>query len=233
MKIVTKTFITGVVTVLPMAGTAYLLFWLFSSAESVVGALIRLFLTEEFYRPGMGVAAGLLVIFLIGILMQTWFVQKMVDWGEQILYRVPFIKWVYGSIRDLLHFFTTPPEKRGKYRQMVMAGLGNTGAEVLGFVTRDNFDDLPAGIGNADSVAVYIPMSYQIGGYMLIMPRKAIRPINLSIEEGMRFVITGGLTMKPTSSRPGQGEAKKTSLRRGGRGNEDATSGAGSQCVAP
>ena len=85
---------------------------------------------------------------------------------------------------------------------MVMVTLGDTGLEIMGFITRSDFRDLPAGIGAQDSVAVYLPLSYQIGGHTVILPRTAVRAVNMSIKEAMRFVLTAGITMKspPTES---------------------------------
>ena len=70
---------------------------------------------------------------------------------------------------------------------------GNTG-ELLGFVTREQFDDVPLSPQADDPVAVYLPMSYQIGGYTLYVPRASVRPVDISFEQGMRLAITGGVS---------------------------------------
>jgi uncharacterized membrane protein len=68
-----------------------------------------------------------------------------------------------------------------------------TSWKLLGFVTRAEFTDLPQGVGTASEVAVYLPMSYQVGGYTVILPREAIRPVEMSREEAMKFILTAGL----------------------------------------
>ena len=77
-----------------------------------------------------------------------------------------------------------------------MRGLGQE-YEVLGFVTREQFDDVPLDPQAEDAVAVYMPMSYQIGGYTLFLPRSALTPVDVSFEQGMRLAITGGVTRSP------------------------------------
>ncbi|MCJ7596161.1 MAG: DUF502 domain-containing protein [Desulfobacterales bacterium] len=201
MKGISKTFIAGLVTMAPIVATFYFLYWLFGSAEALLGRLIRLVIPDHFYRPGMGLAAGVVLIFFIGLLMHAWIVQSLFDWGERLLYKVPIIKTVYGSIRDFLHFFSRPGKGGDEFRQVVMVPLGETGMEAMGFVTRKDFSDLPKGIGTEETVAVYMPLSYQIGGHTLMVPRSALRGVDMSIEKAMRFILTGAMTTSPSMAR--------------------------------
>ena len=77
--------------------------------------------------------------------------------------------------------------------QVVSVKLPGTDWRLLGFVTRAEFDDLPAGIGAAGEIAVYLPMSYQVGGYTAIVPRDSARPVEMSREDAMKFILTAGL----------------------------------------
>jgi uncharacterized membrane protein len=63
----------------------------------------------------------------------------------------------------------------------------------MGFVTRREFGDMPAGVGREGEVAVYLPMSYQIGGYTVFLPREQAVPVLMSREEAMKFILTAGL----------------------------------------
>ena len=100
---ISKTFFTGLIAILPVVLTLYLLYWLVISAETALGNVIRLVLPESLYWPGMGTIAGLLVVFLVGLLMHAYLVQRLFAWGEQVLYHVPVVKTVYRSIRDFFH----------------------------------------------------------------------------------------------------------------------------------
>lgn len=192
LKFVGKHILTGLITILPVVLTIYLLYWFVISAEAVLGDLIRIWLPEDLYRPGMGVVAGLAVAFAIGLLMHAYIVQRLFEMGESLLYQTPVIKSIYPALRDFLNYFS--PDAKKEFDQVVSVTLGNSGMQVIGFVTRTDIDNLPADFRAEDSVLVYLPLSYMIGGYAILMPRSAIRPIDMNIEEAMRFTLTAGVT---------------------------------------
>jgi uncharacterized membrane protein len=195
MKAISKTFLTGLMTILPIAATMYILYWLVTSAESLASSLLKnIPAFRDWNVFGFGIAVLLVVIFLVGLLMQNWLFRSLFTWGENLLKKIPLVKTLYGSVRDLLGFFGTSNDK--PQSQVVMVSLGETNMRLLGLLTRENFDDLPEGVGNQDSVAVYLPMSYQVGGFVTIVPRTAIEPVKLSMEEAMRFAVTAGMTQK-------------------------------------
>jgi uncharacterized membrane protein len=192
LKSMSKTFLTGLITILPVVLTLYLLYWLVVSTETALGNTIRLVLPEDLYWPGMGTIAGLLVVFLVGVLMHAYVVQRLFAWGEQVLYHVPVIKTVYRSIRDFFDYFS--PARKDEFQQVVAVSIGETGMQVIGFVTQAVPERLPEDFRGDDSVLVYIPLSYMIGGYAVLMPRSAVRPLDMSMEEAMRFTLTAGVT---------------------------------------
>jgi uncharacterized membrane protein len=197
LKSISKTFLTGLITILPVVLTLYLLYWLVVSTEAVLGGLIRLVLPENLYLPGMGSIAGLAVVFLVGLLMHAYVVRRLFAWSEQILYHLPVIKTVYRAIRDFFDYFS--PEKKKEFEQVVAVSIGNTGMQVIGFVTQAVPEQLPKDFREADSILVYVPLSYMIGGYAILMPRDAVRPLDMSMEEAMRFTLTAGVTGKTTT----------------------------------
>ncbi len=188
-KLISKTLLTGFITLLPVVLTIYLLYWLAVSSEQVMGSALRWALPDAAYFPGLGMIAGLAVIFVVGLLMNAYLVRQLFAFGEQILYRLPLIKTVYRAMRDLFDFFK--PKKEG-YDQVVTVNI--TGMEMIGFITQEDPSRLPESFQDRDSVLVYLPMSYMIGGYTLLIPRKDITPCKMSVEEAMRFVLTAGIT---------------------------------------
>jgi uncharacterized membrane protein len=192
LKSMSKTLLTGFITILPVALTLYLLYWLAVSAESVLGRAIRLVLPEELYWPGMGVIAGLAVVFVVGLLMHAYVVQRLFAKGEQILYHLPLIKSVYRSIRDFFEYFS--PNRQKEFGQVVAVRFGDTGMQVIGFVTQALPENLPEDFREKDSVLVYLPLSYMIGGYAVLVPSSAVRPLDMNMEQAMRFTLTAGVT---------------------------------------
>lgn len=191
-KLINKNIITGLITLVPVILTFYLLYWFVVTTESFLGDGIRTSISEEFYRPGMGVIAGLIVAFLVGLFMQTIIAQHLLASIERLLKRLPLVKSIYLSIRDLLDYFSS--EKQKDFDQVVAISWGNTGMQIIGLVTQADMTQMPVGFDQQDSILVYIPMSYGIGGFAVLVPRSATKPLNMSMEDAMRFALTAGVT---------------------------------------
>lgn len=189
---ISRHIITGLVTVLPVVLTLYLLYWFAVSAESILGELIQTVLPEHWYWPGMGLTAGLLAVFITGLLMNAYLVRSLFSKGEQLFYHMPLIKSVYRSIRDLFDYFS--PTTKKEFEQVVALTIGDTNMQVIGFVTQAVPEKIPESFREDDCVLVYLPLSYMIGGYAVLVPRSMIRPLDMKIEEAMRFTLTAGVT---------------------------------------
>ena len=194
MKRLGKIMFQGLVAMLPAILTLYILFWLVRSAETVLGALLKVLLPVGWYVPGMGLLTGLVVTFLFGLALNAFLVRRLLGLSEKLMNRIPLVKTLYGSLKDFIGFFAA--KRDSQFNQVVTIDLdiGGTPMRMIGFVTRSDFSDLPAGIGDEGEIAVYIPMSYQIGGYTVIVPRSAVKQVNMSTHRAMGFVVTGGMT---------------------------------------
>jgi len=189
-----KIMFQGLVVMLPALLTIYILYWLVRSAEMVLGSFLEILLPEGWYLPGMGLLVGLAGTLVLGILLNAFLVRRMFDLSESLMNRIPLVKTLYGSLKDFVGFFATKRETQ--FNQVVALDLefGGLPMRMIGFVTRSDFHGLPQGIGSDGEVAVYLPLSYQIGGYTVIVPRSRITPIDMSTHRAMGFVVTGGLT---------------------------------------
>jgi len=190
-KYLSKTLLTGFITLLPVVLTTYLLYWLAVSSEELMGSALRYLLPESTYFPGLGMLAGVVVAFIVGLLMNAYLVRKLFALGEQVLYRLPLIKSVYRAFRDFFDFFSPNKEGLGQ-----VVAITFNGVELVGFITQENQQRLPPSFRDRDSVLVYLPMSYMVGGYTILVPRSDLRPLQMTREEAMRFVLTAGITGK-------------------------------------
>jgi uncharacterized membrane protein len=193
-KLISKTLLTGFITLLPIVLTIYLLYWLATTSEYVMGSALRYVLPQATYFPGLGMIVGLVIVFIVGLLMNAYLVRRLFAFGEQIVFKLPLIKTVYRAMRDLFDFFSP---KKDAYDQVVTVNIG--GIEMIGFITQQDPSRMPESFRGRDSVLVYLPMSYMIGGYTALIPRKDITPCKMSMEEAMRFVLTAGITGKQAS----------------------------------
>lgn len=195
MKSLGRIFLTGILTVVPVLATVYLLIWLFTTAESFLGRPLRWLISDYYYYSGMGLLVGIVVIFVVGVLMRAYIVRRIFAFSERILLEIPLIKTIYAALRDFFGMFAGQNDQT--VLQVVTVTLPGSNMRLMGFVTRDEFSDVPQGIAGQGEVAVYLPMSYQIGGYTVFMPRSQLSPIQMSREQAMRFILTAGLRSKP------------------------------------
>jgi uncharacterized membrane protein len=191
MKSAGKIFFTGLLTVLPVLATLYLVLWLVGTMERFFGAQLKWLMPDEYYRTGMGLLLAVLVIFGVGLLTHALFFRRVFGWAEKLLLEIPVVRSVYTALRDLFGLIANGQDADAL--QVVSVALPGTGMRALGFVSRSDFSDLPAGIGREGEVAVYLPMSYQIGGYTLFMPRAQAVAVDMSREDAMKFILTAGL----------------------------------------
>ena len=188
-------FLSGLVAILPFVATLAILIWLGVSAEQGLGGMIQWLLPESLYWPGMGLVLGIGIVFAIGVLTRAVFFRKLFSLGDAILDRIPLVKTVYGALRDLMQFAS--PDGQRDFKGVVAVEFGDPPVKLIGFVTRDDFADLDNIPGtDEETIAVYMPMSYQIGGYMVLIPRSRVEPLDLSMEDAMRFCITAGLSIR-------------------------------------
>jgi len=183
--------VRGLVVVLPIGFTVWLLWWIGSTTESLLRQLIVLVVPAEYYMPGMGIAAALLLLLAAGTLFNALLVQSALAAWERFLDRIPVVKTIYGATRDFVKLLPTGGKRRD-LRRVVLARFGE--ARVIGFVTQDDASELGIVDAGEGLVAVYFPMSYQIGGYTALLPRARVEPLEIPVETAMRMVLTGGIS---------------------------------------
>jgi uncharacterized membrane protein len=189
----------GLAVVVPLLVTAYIIVWLITILESWCRNLIVFVLPERYYLPGLGFAVGIIAVALIGLLFQTWLFRKIWTLVERGLHRVPLVKSIYGAVKDFTDFIRRSATDQAQ--KVVTVRLPGSSMRLIGLVTREDFTDLPEGIGGPETIAVYLPMSYQIGGFTVMLPQEDVQRIDLSVEEAMRFALTGAMTVEPSRGR--------------------------------
>jgi uncharacterized membrane protein len=190
MRLIWSTLFKGLAAVLPVGLTVYLVYWLAVTIEGVLRPLIMALMPDRWYWPGMGLIAGMVLLFFIGLAVNAWLVRKLLQLGGDLVSRIPVVKSVYSSLRDFMEFFSVP-QQRKDLQTVVMVNFGD--ARLIGFLTAENIQDLPGTSVSEETVAVYLPMSYQIGGYTAYLPRSRVEPLDITVEDAMRRVLTAGL----------------------------------------
>ncbi len=200
MRKIWNTVLKGLVAILPLGLTVYVVYWLAVTAERLFSKVIKLLVPEPYYWPGLGLLIGLVVLYFVGLAVNAYFVGRALRMSDALFARIPVVKTIYLAIRDFMRFF--PSSGQGSdLRRVVLVQFGP--GKVIGFVTAESDEMLrrstPAG---DDMVAVYLPMSYMVGGYTIFLPRELVETTSLSVEEGMRIALMGGVRSNATSAVP-------------------------------
>jgi len=180
-------FVRGLIAILPLVLTVYLLFALVAWSESLASYLIRPLL-GSFYIPGLGLLVAIGIIILAGYLISRQDTSRLFNWVELPFTNTPVVRSIYNSLKSFADYFS--PQNPGEAtQQVVILRWPGQPLEVVGLVTRSHVQGLPAGFTQGDRVAVYLPMGYMIGGYTVFVPREWLTPIDMSVEEAMRSAL--------------------------------------------
>lgn len=179
MRRLANYFLRGLLITAPAALTFYLCWLAIRGVDSLLGTNI----------PGLGVAAAVTAITLIGALASNLITRTVLATADQLLAKLPFVRLLYTSIKDLLNAFVG---EHRRFNRPVRARIGEGSAEVyvLGFVTSESLGHL----GLADQVAVYVPFSYSVAGHILILPKDRVTPVAVDSADAMAFIVSGGVT---------------------------------------
>ena len=171
-------FLRGLVFVTPVALTIYVAWWVFHRIDSWLGVPI----------PGVGFLLTIALITLVGFLASNLITRGLLGVVERVFTRLPFVRLLYSSTRDLLDAFVG--EKRRFDTPVLVALTADGTAKALGFVTQSSL----AKLGLADHVAVYLPQSYNFAGNVLVIPATQVTRIDADSSAVMAFIVSGGVT---------------------------------------
>jgi uncharacterized membrane protein len=174
-------FLKGIVFLAPLAFTVYICVRVFTTIDGWLRIPI----------PGVGFLVTVVLITLFGFFAQNFLTRRVLGLVENLLNRLPFVRLLYSSTKDLLNAFVG--EHRRFDKPVIVAPYPGGVARAIGFVTQESL----AGLGLADHVTVYLPQSYNFAGALLIFPTSAVTPITADSADVMAFIVSGGVTAPP------------------------------------
>lgn len=186
MKHLNQIFFKGLIVVLPITLTFYLLIWASMNVESLFGSGLELLLGKKLYFPGLGIVVTVVFIFLVGLLVNNFITGRFFAWLTKTLEKVPLIKVIYNPLKDLMALIPGRNSDKNKPQNVVLVKLDQLGVEALGLVTREVIDELPG----EEKVTVYIPFSYMLGGITLIVSKSQIRKIDIPVDQALKLSVT-------------------------------------------
>lgn len=184
-------FITGLLVITPIWGTVLILKTLFLTVDSILGNVLAQVVPAGYYVPGLGIITLLVLIFTTGLLTANFIGGQIVHLWEELLHRVPIVRGIYSTLKsmtDILSF-----QEKERYNRVVLIQFPKNGHYCFAFVTGVTPGEVQQ-IGAGPLLNVYVPTSPNpTSGYFLLVPEKEVLPLDISVEEAMKLIVSGGL----------------------------------------
>lgn len=171
-------FVRGCLVSAPLGLTVYILYTILHAIDQLLPIGI----------PGVGLLLTLALVTIVGMLTSNVIGRSVVESTDRALKRLPLVKLIYTSIKDLINAFVG--DKKSFNRPVAVTLNPSTGLKALGFITRDGLHALDMPL----HVAVYFPQSYNFAGYLAVVPREQVEALDVNSAELMTFIISGGVS---------------------------------------
>jgi uncharacterized membrane protein len=178
MKRISQYFLQGLLFLVPLIVTLYVIYKVFVKIDRLL----------NFPVPGLGFLVTIVFITLVGFAASNFLTRNIVNLVDKIFARLPLVKMLYTAIKDLVNAFVGDKKSFNRPVQVVIDRESNL--RVIGFATRDSLD----AIGIKDSIAVYLPQSYNFAGNLIIVDREQVTPMDADPGEVMKLVVSGGVS---------------------------------------
>jgi uncharacterized membrane protein len=184
-------FLTGLLVVTPIWGTVLILKTLFLTVDSILGNVLAQVVPAGYYVPGLGIVTLVVLVFTTGLLAANFIGGQIVKLWEELLHRVPIVRGIYSTLKsmtDILSF-----KEKDRYNRVVLIQFPKNGHYCFAFVTGVTRGEVQE-ISPDPLLNVYVPTSPNpTSGYFLLVPEKEVIPLEISVEEAMKLIVSGGL----------------------------------------
>jgi uncharacterized membrane protein len=213
-----KIFLTGIVAIIPVVVSIYIFFFLLGMIDSFLNIIPQRIHPDRllgFHIPGLGVIFTFLLIFIAGLLTQSYIGGRLLKAGDRLLNQIPLLRSIYQPTKQVVDSLFS--DKSRHFRGVVLVEFPRKGVYTLGFVTGDTQGE--ADRKTSDScINVFVPTTPNpTSGYYLIMPEKEVVHMDMTVEEAIKIIISSGLVgpqkdnMKDINQSMGKG--KETNIK--------------------
>lgn len=201
---ITGYFLRGFIILLPLLVTIWLLWFVFTFLDSILGNIITFMVGRPL--PGVGLAVTLILIFLVGYFATYIIGAQLFKFGEELLYRVPIVKSIYSAVKQINDVLFMQ-KKADEYRRACLVEYPRKGLWSVGFITSDAATEIEAK-AKQKMINVFIPnIPTPATGFLVLVPARDVVLLDMKIEDAFKYIISGGV-LKP-SGIPSQVPPKK------------------------
>ncbi len=184
-----KYFITGLLVIIPMWGTYLVLSTLLKFLEGFLGSFLKNF--DRYYIPGMGILSLLLLILCVGFFATNFIGKKVVSLWEGLMEKVPLVSSIYSVFKHIVD--TVSVQGKENFSKVVLVEFPRQGMYAIGFVTGVTKGEVQY-ITEERVINVFVPHTpLPTTGFFIFVPESLVTPLSMSVEDGMKMVISGGL----------------------------------------
>lgn len=204
LKKIRTYFLAGLLVLIPLVLTVFIIWKLFIAIDGLLSGFINNML-ERIGIPvtsiGLGFISVVLLIFLTGMIAKNYFGRKVIRIGEDIVTKIPLMNRIYLAIKQISNAFFS--EKREVLKKAVLIEYPRKGIYSIGFFTQDTKGEVQDRL-QQDVVSIFLPTTPNpTSGFLLFVPKSEVAELNMTIEEALKLVISGGAIV-PTSTYKGK-----------------------------
>jgi len=184
-----RTILAGVFTIVPLVLTIYILTFLFRFLDGVSAPILKII---GFHIPGLGLLLTILAVYALGLIVRNVLGRRLISWGEKILLTIPIVNTIYKTIKQFISAFSGTAEGKN-FQKVIFLQYPRVGVWTLAFVTGDSVD------GNSvEYYHVFVPTTPNpTSGFFIMIPKSETMLTEMTVEEGIKMVISGGLIAPP------------------------------------
>ncbi len=180
MKKLTRYFFEGLLFLVPLVVTVYVLWIVFVKIDGLF----------RFSTPGLGFLVTLSTVTVVGFIASNFFTRWIVLVVDNLLSRVPLVKMIYSALKDLVAAFVG--DKKSFQQPVTVELMPGSNLQVIGFITQNSLEQFDM----INHVAVYLPQSYNFAGNLIVVPRQQVTPLSADSGQVMAFIVSGGVTAR-------------------------------------
>ena len=185
-----RSFVTGLFLMVPLVASVIALVWVVRAADSLTSGMTERLLGR--YTPGLGIAITAIVVLGVGSIASNMIGRRILQRGESLLLHVPVFRTVYAPLKQLMAAFS--PGNESGFKRVVLVQQSK-GRYSLGFLTREFVVSRKE--GQEELLAVYVPTNHLYLGDVVICPRERVTFPDITVEQGIRIFLTGGVALPP------------------------------------